>query len=42
MKNIITKTGLYAAALMTLALGFTACEDEPDRFELADGTPTVY
>ena len=42
MKSIITKTGLYAAALMTLALGFTACEDEPDRFELADGTPTVY
>lgn len=42
MKNSITKTGLYAAALLTLALGFTACEDEPDRFELTDGIPTVH
>ena len=42
MKNIITKIGLYTAAAFAMALGLTACEDEPDRFELSDGVPTVY
>ena len=25
-----------------MALGFNACEDEPDRFELTDGLPTIH
>ena len=42
MKNIISKFSIYAAAALVTVLGFTACEDEPDRFVLADGKPTVY
>ena len=42
MKSIFAKTSLYAAAALLLALGFTACEDEPDKFVLSDGLPTVH
>jgi hypothetical protein len=42
MNKIFTKICLYAAVALTAAVSFTACEDEPDRFRLADGTPTVY
>ncbi len=42
MKQIINKIGIYAAAALSMAVCFTACQDEPDRFQLADGTPTVY
>ena len=42
MKNIISKISIYAAAALVAVLSFTACEDEPDRFRLADGKPTVY
>lgn len=42
MKHIFARTSLYAAAALLLALGFTACEDEPDKFVLTDGLPTVH
>ena len=41
IKNIFKKS-IFAAAALALALCFTACEDEPDRFQLTDGLPTVY
>ena len=42
MKNILSRLSIYAAAVLVTIAGLTACEDEPDRFELADGLPTVY
>ena len=42
MKNTFIRIALYAAAAITLGFGLAACEDEPDKFELADGKPTVY
>ena len=39
MKKTFAK-GLILATALTL--GFTACVDEPDKFQLADGVPTVY
>lgn len=42
MKNIISKISIYAAAALVAAASFTACQDEPDRFRLTDGIPTVY
>lgn len=33
--------GLLAAVLAVAGFSMTACEDEPDKFELADGTPVV-
>ena len=42
MKNIIAKISIWAAAALVAAVSFTACEDEPDRFRLTDGKPTVY
>ena len=42
MKNIISKISIYAAAALVAAVSFTACQDEPDRFRLTDGKPTVY
>ena len=42
MKKIITKISIYAVAALSAAVCFTACQDEPDRFRLADGKPTVY
>lgn len=42
MKNIISKISIYAAAALLAAVSFTACQDEPDRFRLTDGIPTVY
>lgn len=35
------KRFLLAIGVVTLGLGFTACEDEPDKFELTDGNPTI-
>ena len=42
MKNTFIKIGLYAAAILSLGLLLSSCEDEPDKFELASGKPTVY
>ena len=42
MKNTFLRIALYAATALTFGFGLTACEDEPDKFELADGKPTVY
>lgn len=42
MKKIITKISIFAALALSAAASFTACQDEPDRFQLADGKPTVY
>ena len=39
MKYRIAK---YVAAALSLVLGFTACVDEPDKFVLADGLPTIH
>ena len=41
MKNIV-KFFLYAATVLTLGQVFVSCQDEPDKFELSDGVPTVY
>ncbi|MGN1229607.1 MAG: hypothetical protein ACI4T5_08125, partial [Prevotella sp.] len=42
--NIINKykKGLFltVAALMGMSV-FTSCEDEPDKYEVAGGTPTI-
>lgn len=35
------KRFLLAIGVVTLGMGFTACEDEPDKFELTDGNPTI-
>lgn len=32
---------MLALALVTAGMGFTACEDEPDKYEVAGGTPTI-
>lgn len=42
MKKSISTIGIYAAAVLAAAVSFTACQDEPDRFRLTDGKPTVY
>lgn len=42
MKNILNKISLFAVAALAAAVSFTACQDEPDRFRLTDGIPTVY
>ncbi|MBR6457422.1 MAG: hypothetical protein IKS71_02380 [Bacteroidales bacterium] len=42
MKNTFAKFALYAAAVMMLGFLASSCEDEPDKFELASGVPTVY
>ena len=42
MKNTFAKFALYAAAVMALGFLAISCEDEPDKFELASGVPTVY
>ncbi|MBO4606194.1 MAG: IPT/TIG domain-containing protein [Bacteroidales bacterium] len=42
MKNIFAKFALYAAAVMTLGVLAGSCVDEPDKFELTSGKPTVY
>ena len=42
MKNSISKISIYAAAALVAAVSFTACQDEPDRYRLTDGKPTVY
>ena len=42
MKKTIIKIAFYAAAVLTLGVSMVACKDEPDKFVLADGIPTVY
>ena len=42
MKKNIAKIAFQAAAFFALSLGFTACQDEPDRFELTDGLPSIH
>ena len=33
---------LIAAVAILSSVSLTSCEDEPDKFELSGGTPTVY
>lgn len=35
------KWPFFVVGVTALAMGFTACEDEPDKFELTDGKPTI-
>ena len=42
MKKYISKIVLYAAAALALGFGLTSCKDEPDKFELASGKPTIH
>jgi hypothetical protein len=42
MKKIVNKISIYAVAALSAAVCFTACQDDPDRFRLTDGKPTVY
>ena len=39
IKNI--NGALFAVALATVSAGFTSCEDEPDKYEVTGGTPTI-
>lgn len=39
IKNI--NGALFAVALAAVSAGFTSCEDEPDKYEIAGGTPTI-
>ena len=39
IKNI--NGALFAVALVAAGAGFTSCEDEPDKYEVAGGTPTI-
>ena len=39
IKNI--NGALFAVALAAVSAGFTSCEDEPDKYEVADGIPTI-
>ena len=39
IKNI--NGALFAVALAAVSAGFTSCEDEPDKYEVAGGTPTI-
>lgn len=40
MNNKIFK-GLYLALAVCATIGFTACEDEPDKYEISGGSPTI-
>lgn len=35
------KQFLLALGVVTMGMGFTACEDEPDKFELTGGNPSI-
>lgn len=39
IKNI--NGALFAMALVAASAGFTSCEDEPNKYEVAGGTPTI-
>lgn len=39
IKNI--NGALFVVALAAVSAGFTSCEDEPDKYEVAGGTPTI-
>ena len=39
IKNI--NGALFAMGLVAASAGFTSCEDEPDKYEVAGGTPTI-
>ena len=39
IKNI--NGALFAVALAAVSAGFTSCKDEPDKYEIAGGTPTI-
>ena len=39
IKNI--NGALFAMALVAAGAGFTSCEDEPDKYEVTGGTPTI-
>lgn len=34
--------GLFLAALAVAGLSLSSCKDQPDKYEVADGTPTVH
>ena len=40
MKRVINSLLLLSALAAPVA--FTACEDEPDKYEISDGTPTIH
>lgn len=40
MNNKIFKGSFLALAACAM-IGFTACEDEPDKYKISDGTPTI-
>lgn len=40
-KNKIFK-GLFLALVVSATMVSTSCKDEPDKYEIADGTPSVY
>lgn len=40
INNIISK-GLLLAAAVVAGFAFTSCEDEPDKYEVSDGIPTI-
>ena len=41
MKNIKGNKFLFGAVALTLGMAAVSCEDQPDKFELTDGTPTL-
>lgn len=42
MKKFISRIVVYAFAAIAAGFVFTSCEDEPDKFELAGGKPTIH
>ena len=41
MKNKYINGALFAVALAAVSAGFTSCSDEPDKYEVQDGVPTI-
>ena len=39
--NKLTRFGFFCALALTTGFAMTSCEDEPDKYEVADGVPTV-
>lgn len=42
MKINNIRKSMLVMALAASGLGLTSCEDEPDKYEISDGVPTVY
>ena len=41
MKNYKYTNWFLAVVMTVVGFSMTACEDEPDKYEIADGVPTV-